>query len=138
MADTNTDVCAKSGAPNCERDFDKEYDGSQCACVACPNVRLCKQWMPSGYMNLRGLCFNCDVIWGKDLSFVEMTEECPICFGRPVGGGVRHPSGCGHVFCAPCTKRMFCGSGDDEDEEDEYFTACPLCRKETIPEWKKK
>jgi hypothetical protein len=126
---TNTDVCARSGVANCERDFDEGYDGSQCACVACPNVRLCGRWMPSVFLGCnRGYCTNCAVLWGKTLSFVEMTEECPVCLGQPVGGGVRHPAGCGHVFCVPCTRRLFYGSGDDDDDDDRH-TECPLCRK---------
>jgi hypothetical protein len=140
----NTDVCDKSCGGNCERDFDKKYDGSQCSCVACPNVKLCGSWLPSAFLGChRGRCMKCAITWDKTLSFVEMTEECPICFNSIVGEGVCHPSDCDHVFCTQCTKRLYWGLEDeDEYDEDEYesdeqaiHTTCPLCRKDCVPDW---
>ena len=136
-----SDICAKSGGCNCQRDYDEDYDGTGCACVACPNVKLCGAWMPSAYLaNHRGTCVNCAVSWGKALIFVAMTEECSICYNHPEEG-VRHPSECAgkHTFCIPCIKLMYWGP-EDNDEENTFtpHVTCPLCRKEFIPDWLKR
>ena len=136
------EICAKSGGGNCQRDFDSEYDGTECGCAACPNVKLCGQWAPSIFFDChRGTCGDCAVFWGKALTFVAMTEECPICYEQSVDG-VRHPSNCAgeHIFCIPCTRRLWWGDATDSSDESvrDYSVCsnkCPLCRKESMPDW---
>jgi len=93
---------------------------------------------------------NCAVTWGKALEFVTMSEECAICYNEPEEAeeGVKHPSDCDgeHVFCITCTKRLYWpgrfvdddASLNSEEElavENSSSSTCPLCRKETVPDW---
>ena len=127
------DVCARSGDGNCQRDVDPGYDGAACACVPCPNVKLCGRWMPPFFLQCNdGYCFGCAITWGGGLEFVPMTGECSVCLGG-VSEGVIHPSRCPgkHVFCVSCTRQMYWGPDSDMHENDSGWVplqTCPLCR----------
>jgi len=64
---------------------------------------------------------NCASSFGKALSFMEEEFECPVCLQNH-SVGIRHPSGCNHVFCVGCTERLFWGDRTEIDPRDYGFT----------------
>lgn len=65
VANPAPDVCTRSGDGNCQRDVDPGYDGAACACVPCPNAKLCGRWMPPFFLWCNdGYCFGCAITWG--------------------------------------------------------------------------
>ena len=83
----------------------KEYDGSRCGCLQCPNYAFCKTWaMPTCLEYNTGRCGRCNVLFGKNLVFRQAihTDACPICLGTDHTIKVLHPSGCRHATCLAC------------------------------------
>ena len=107
-------ACVEGNCP-----FESNPDPSACLCPPCPNFRLCKIYhIPQVYLDIhRGTCGNCAASFGKALSFVEQEFECSICLDSH-SIGIKHPSGCDHVFCVPCIHRLFIGTENFVDPGD--------------------
>ena len=149
---------------------------------SCPNSKFCLQFqVPSSIFNVhRGTCPNCAISFGRVLAFSKEEIDCPVCLETTVDNMV-HPSGCGHIFCISCVRRLFWpmmyredtskkyGAPQEEDFLDnieEYekawemwietdmgklwnsidaeeelhlksIEACPICRFQKEPDWKK-
>jgi hypothetical protein len=78
---------------------------------------------------------NCAISFGKELTFHEAEEECPICLEDLPA--VELPN-CTHRLCVTCFRRIQWqeSEGDSEEAEDESdrpydknLAMCPLCRK---------
>ncbi len=137
-----------------------------CQPIKCPNYQLCgtadPQWVLDAH---RGRCLNCDIGFGRDLTFVEVEEECTICL-ETQQMFINMP-GCSHRFCVTCFGNIYGGNqiigtdphvlgegpdspyvSEDEEDDDEaymsdpelpaYASTCPLCRNRPVPDWQKK
>ncbi len=92
--------------------------------VHCNNYEICETEFHPEWLRCfdKGICINCDVVFGKTLIIYENTE-CPICYETT--RSVEHPR-CKHTTCISCFKR--CQYGDETGEpifpypeiEDEY------------------
>lgn len=81
-------------------------DPSACGCLPCPNAPLCGTYHGGADVAFhRGTCTDCAVNFGRALSFVKGAFECAICL-EPQTAGMHHPSGCTHVFCVDCVRRL--------------------------------
>lgn len=97
-----------------KRDFDYEnnnsinnYDNGSEIGIKCKNFNLCKNYIPDWWFDCKGtyLCTNCDGIFGIELNFREIDEECPICLEKSKYQA-QFPS-CPHWFCTKCLKKLF-------------------------------
>jgi hypothetical protein len=49
-----------------------------CELLKCPNFSVCGGAAPEQVMDShRGTCLNCDIVFGKNLTFIDSDEECP-------------------------------------------------------------
>jgi hypothetical protein len=107
-------------------DFTCEHD---CQPLPCPNVAVCGKEAPLWYFQChRGRCWDCKDMFGKNLTFLEEPQECPVCFD--VKPSVVQPN-CAHSVCIDCFKRMRVDGPTRRpqpvfpfpDREDEYDTS---------------
>jgi hypothetical protein len=105
-------------------DTNCEYN---CQPIKCPNFAVCREQGPTWYLSCHGgRCLHCKLSFGKNLTFKEEPEECPICMDT--GPSVVQPD-CSHAVCISCFKRCrFDGPAKPEqppfpyqNQEDEYF-----------------
>ncbi len=96
----------------------------------CKNFWLCKSEYdnhPSGTRaGMKKLCYNCDIMFGKELELVP-DIECPVCL--EIKPSIIQPN-CSHNICCECFRRMNYGDDDlenepkfpyDSDVEEEYW-----------------
>ena len=98
-----------------------------CEPVKCPNFAMCENAGPKWYLGCHdGRCQPCNMFFGKNLTFKEEPEECPVCMETTLCVG--QPN-CSHAVCIVCFRRCrFNGPprrGEPPfpypDKEDEYF-----------------
>jgi hypothetical protein len=103
-----------------------------CQPVKCPNFTVCGYIAQQWYLDCHGgWCWKCKSQFGKNLTFPEEDQECPICFDtKPC---VVQPN-CTHVACIECFKRMRIEgpprTGEPQfpypDQEDAYYETGPF------------
>jgi hypothetical protein len=103
-----------------------------CQPIKCPNFAVCGDMCPQWYLDCHGgRCWQCKWRFGKNLTFKEEPEECPVCMDT--APCVVQPD-CSHAVCISCFKRCrFDGPPKAEeppfpypDQEDEYFDWDPI------------
>ncbi len=123
---TQTTDCNTYGK---DPDFTCEHN---CQPLPCPNERVCGDWAPQWYHRCHGgWCISCKSYFGKNLTFLEEPQECPVCFD--VKPSVVQPN-CNHSVCIGCFKRMRVDGppriGEPQfpypDREDEYYETGPF------------
>lgn len=102
-----------------------------CEPVDCPNFALCSESCPKWYLSCHGgRCLHCNMFFGKNLTFKEEPEECPVCM--ETAQCVVQPK-CDHAMCISCFKRCWNGAPRPEqppfpypEREEEYESLeCP-------------
>ena len=102
-----------------------------CEPVKCPNFAMCGEIGPKWYFGCHGgRCFHCNMFFGKNLTFPEEPQECPICID--ISPCVQQPN-CSHAVCIACFRRTrYDGPPREEqppfpypDREDEYDSLSP-------------
>ena len=110
-----------------------------CQPLPCPNERVCGDWAPQWYFSCHGgRCIRCKTYYGKNLTFLDEPQECPVCFD--VKPSVVQPN-CGHSICIDCFKRMRVDGPPRRpqptfpfpDREDEYDSPAGQQRLATDP-----
>lgn len=103
-----------------------------CQPVECPNFKVCGQVCPKWLLGCHdGRCWSCNFHFGKNLTFLEEDQECPICLETKPS--VVQPN-CTHSVCIDCFKRTRVDGPERRppppfpfpDQEDEYDNT-PLC-----------
>jgi hypothetical protein len=98
-----------------------------CQPQECPNFRVCGTLAPRWYFGCHGgRCWGCKYKFGKNLTFLDEPQECPVCL--ETGLCVIQPN-CSHSICIACFKRTRVNgpprTGEPQfpypDREDEYF-----------------
>jgi len=90
-----------------------DYDANPHLTTKCKNFDIwCKSKVDDFHGGTRagnkGLCINCDIIFGKPLEHVEYIE-CPVCLES--GPGIKHIK-CDHTSCNSCFLKMNIGMWD--------------------------
>jgi hypothetical protein len=97
-----------------------------CEPVKCPNFAVCREICPKWVLSCHGgRCLHCNMFFGKNLTFKDDPEECPVCM--EVAPCVVQPN-CSHSTCIACFRRCrFDGPPREAqppfpypDREDEY------------------
>jgi hypothetical protein len=86
--------------------------------VSCPNAEFCLVWeIPRRVLDChRGTCMNCAIHFGRELKFTSEETECPVCL-ETTKKNMFHPSGCRHIFCVACVRRLFFPEREDTSKE---------------------
>jgi hypothetical protein len=88
-----------------------------CSCTAsmciisCPNFLVCGRRDPKWVHDCHsGRCVNCNILLGKNLTFLTGTmTECIICMNPSPETLVEWPT-CQHAYCIECTQKMHFGT----------------------------
>lgn len=112
-----------------------------CRHIKCPNYLLCGVIAPQWVYNCHnGRCGNCNISFGKDLTFKQSQEECGICLENK-SSFVQLPA-CNHFICVECFRECYWpknNDGEPPDDDDERWNneRCPFCRSKHTPYWHK-
>ena len=106
-----------------------------CACSKCivnkhcPNYDFCKNKLPQILLDCyRGRCMDCDVILGRNYTFVTVDSECILCYDTK-HKFVKLPN-CTHIVCTYCFNQFMLKSDNPN--------RCPYCRSgKGSAEWQK-
>jgi hypothetical protein len=114
-----------------------------CVPKKCPNLAVCGSIVPEWLLLCkRGKCVQCDMSFGKVLTFSTEDEECPICLDTKPSVQLLN---CGHMVCVDCFKRCWNGPVEPpqppfpypelEDEFDEDPMSHPLNFDPRVIRW---
>jgi len=107
---------------------------AECEPVYCPNNEICSSMdggLPQWFLDCHGSrCLNCNMTFGKDLTFRHTPDECPVCLECDTKH-VDMPF-CSHSVCVACFKRMYVFDTTVQGEMDRALK-CPICRTVAPP-----
>jgi hypothetical protein len=120
--------CTCDSPPDCTCDSPPDCDCPKCVLTRhCPNYDFCKNKLPQELLDCYdGRCHDCDVILGRNYTFVNIESDCVICY-ETKHKFVELPS-CNHIVCVECFKQIMLKTDNPN--------TCPYCRSgKGSPEW---
>ena len=80
-----------------------------------------------GYYNSLKYANNFHKVWSIALNFPNIKliyDECSVC-----GSNTEIKTPCNHSLCYTCWEQIKINKDKDENNDDEYYQICPICRK---------
>jgi hypothetical protein len=113
-----------------------EYNALRCWCgregclpQPCPNAPVCRVRWPPWLLDAHdGRCLNCNVDFGRNLTFFEVETECPVCY--EAGDTHVNLPACSHAVCVTCFRRLAFQDNGWARPVGAALVTCPLCRAE--------